>query len=285
MNYYNRHIGDWLQDTVHLSMIEDGAYSRLADQYYSKERPLPLDRSECYKLARARSKADRDAVDKILVEFFDETPDGYRHTRCDDEIAAYLVKAERNRLNGHKGGRPPNSVRNVSRETQPTAATDGNPEITHAPETQMVSETEPKPNLIQEPVTSSQRKETDLSGKPDPADFLVWYKAYPRHEARDDAAKTWIKRRKELPPLADMLAALDWQKRSGCLRPEFADGRSLIPLPATYLNKGRWKDARPQASVSVPTCCHCIRRAVVMRGGASYCAEHDPAETQRSAAA
>ncbi|MCW0014574.1 YdaU family protein, partial [Burkholderia pseudomallei] len=34
MNFWNRHIGDLIRDTVSLSMLEDGAYNRLLDQYY-----------------------------------------------------------------------------------------------------------------------------------------------------------------------------------------------------------------------------------------------------------
>jgi hypothetical protein len=122
--------------------------------------------------------------------------------------------------------------------------------------------------------------------KPDLDDFGAWYKAYPRHEAPDDARKAWDKRlrAKELPPLAEMLAAIEWQKRSGCLKPEFADGRSLIPLPATYLNKGRFKDAAPAAPRSLAAVClYCPEPALP----SGYCLKHDADERQfltRSAA-
>lgn len=92
MNYFEKHIGDFVKDTAHLSMIEDGAYNRLIDQYYSRERPLPLDLRECCKLARATSKPERDAVAYVLGEFFDRTDDGYQQKRCDAEIAHFLSK-------------------------------------------------------------------------------------------------------------------------------------------------------------------------------------------------
>ncbi|WP_412016179.1 DUF1376 domain-containing protein, partial [Burkholderia pseudomallei] len=50
MNFWNRHIGDLIRDTVSLSMLEDGAYNRLLDQYYQTERPLPLDKKLIYRL-------------------------------------------------------------------------------------------------------------------------------------------------------------------------------------------------------------------------------------------
>jgi len=77
VNYYEHHLGDYMRDTAHLSMIEDGAYRRLLDAYYAREKPLPLDDRECCKLARAATKADRSAVKYVLREFFDLREDGY----------------------------------------------------------------------------------------------------------------------------------------------------------------------------------------------------------------
>jgi uncharacterized protein YdaU (DUF1376 family) len=89
MNYYERHIGDFMKDTMGLTMIEEGAYNRLLDIYYAKEEPLPLDVKECYMLARANSKKERDAVDKVLIKFFRKTDDGFRKNRCDEVIEKY----------------------------------------------------------------------------------------------------------------------------------------------------------------------------------------------------
>ncbi|ABN90606.1 Uncharacterized protein conserved in bacteria [Burkholderia pseudomallei] len=92
MNFWNRHIGDLIRDTVSLSMLEDGAYNRLLDQYYQTERPLPLDKKLIYRLARATSAAERRAVDFVLETFFHARDDGYHQKRCDIEIAAYQQK-------------------------------------------------------------------------------------------------------------------------------------------------------------------------------------------------
>lgn len=92
MNYYSHHLGDYLRDTSHLSILEDGAYRRLLDIYYIREQPLPADMKECCKLARASSKAEREAVSYVLRQFFECTADGYRQHRADDEIARYADK-------------------------------------------------------------------------------------------------------------------------------------------------------------------------------------------------
>lgn len=95
MNYYEHHLGDYMRDTAHLTMLEDCAYRRLLDAYYIRERPLPVDLSECCKLARAASKPERDAVAYVLREFFSLAEDGYRQGRADDEIERYRVKRQK----------------------------------------------------------------------------------------------------------------------------------------------------------------------------------------------
>lgn len=89
MNYYERHIGDYIRDTVSLTMLEDGAYNRLLDQYYQSERPLPVDKKEIYRLARATTAPERKAVDYVLQRYFEVTAEGYRQKRCDEVIEQF----------------------------------------------------------------------------------------------------------------------------------------------------------------------------------------------------
>lgn len=95
MNYYEHHLGDYIRDTAHLSMLEDGAYRRLMDAYYIKETPLPVALRDVFRLVRAQSKQDREAVETVLREFFTEGPDGWRHSRCDREIGRFRDKSEK----------------------------------------------------------------------------------------------------------------------------------------------------------------------------------------------
>ncbi len=93
MNYYEHHLGDYLRDTAHLSMTEDGAYRRLLDAYYIAEAPFPDDKRELLKVARAVTKAEREAVDYVLKKFFVyEAGSGWLHSRCEREIARYKAK-------------------------------------------------------------------------------------------------------------------------------------------------------------------------------------------------
>lgn len=90
MNYYEHHLGDYAKDAGHLSLVEEGAYRRLLDAYYTRERALPVDLRECCKLARAQTKPERDAVAYVLGEFFRLEADGHHQGRADEEIERYL---------------------------------------------------------------------------------------------------------------------------------------------------------------------------------------------------
>lgn len=97
VNYYPHHIGDYAKDTAHLSMLEDAAYRRMLDVYYGTEKPLPADSMKVCRLVRARSLAERKAVDAVLTEFFVLEADGWRNKRADIEIVQAQSKAEKAR--------------------------------------------------------------------------------------------------------------------------------------------------------------------------------------------
>lgn len=167
MNYYSHHIGDYLIDTAHLSILEDGVYRRLMDRYYAMEAPLTNDETALFRVIRARSEEEKEAVRCVLSEFFTLTEAGWTHKRCDEEIAAYQMKSEANKANGIRGGRP----RKVKEEPKE------NPEIT-----QSVSENNPVITLTknQEPITNNQNKtpHTPQGGQGEKKSMAVSLKAY-----------------------------------------------------------------------------------------------------------
>lgn len=105
MKFYKRFPGDIQIKTGGLTMAEFGAYDRLLDHYYATEEPIPP--NEVYSIARAMSKADRDAVDKVLSRYFALDASGrYAQHRADEMIAEAQPKIEAARTNGRRGGRP-----------------------------------------------------------------------------------------------------------------------------------------------------------------------------------
>lgn len=161
MNYYSHHIGDYLLDTAHLTFIEDAAYRRLLDRYYTQEAPLVNDPAVLCRIVRAITPEEKAAVQAVLSEFFTLTEDGWSHKRCNAEIAAYQAKAQANRENGSKGGRPKKNPQ----ETQSVFC--GNPHKT------LTKNQEPLTNN-QEPKESTAKPKTRAPKKtPLPEDFAI----------------------------------------------------------------------------------------------------------------
>jgi uncharacterized protein YdaU (DUF1376 family) len=93
VNYYERHIGDYLKDTSHLSLLEHGVYTRLLDVYYTREGGIPADQAA--RLVGARSQEERDALEIVLREFFVLADGVYQQTRCEREIERFRAKSQK----------------------------------------------------------------------------------------------------------------------------------------------------------------------------------------------
>lgn len=92
MNFYQRHIGDFARDTAHLSQGQIGAYDLLLDFYYASEKPLPLESSDLYRIARAFTREEQKNVAKIISTFFTRADDGYVQKRVQEEIEKANLK-------------------------------------------------------------------------------------------------------------------------------------------------------------------------------------------------
>lgn len=144
MNYYSHNIGDYAQATSHLTLVEDAIYMRLLRRYYAEEAPIIDDLPQVCRWVGARTEDEKEAVKTILSEFFVLDNGAWTNKRADQEITLYQAKAETNRVNGKKGGRPSGKAK----ETHPVLAG-------------LANETQPKPtrNPNQEPITNNQETE------------------------------------------------------------------------------------------------------------------------------
>lgn len=222
MHHYPFHIGDYAAHTRHLSPIEDLAYRRLLDAYYLREGPLPADVPTTARLIGLR---DHEAeVGAVLREFFEDTSDGWRSTRCDEEIARYaaMVNGGRNGAAKRwaKGGDSPPIPRPKGGDREANAPPNGNQ----------------NQNQNQEPSPPKPPKGPDL--------FEEFWAAFPRKVGKDAAAKAFEKRKPDRAMLDRMLAAVAHQKASAEWQ---KDGGQFIPHPTTWLNQGRWQDEGVEA--------------------------------------
>lgn len=112
MNRYDFYPGDYLRDTLDLSMAEDGAYVRLMNWYYSKEKPIEDARK--FSITRAVTRKEKDTTQRILDMFFDKkTVDGitvWTNHRIEFEISKAAPRINAAKSNGKKGGRPKNTT-------------------------------------------------------------------------------------------------------------------------------------------------------------------------------
>lgn len=153
MHKYLHHIGDFMRDTVHLTALEECFYRRAMDFYYLNEKPLPKETQMVFRRLRANTEDEKQAVLNVLEDFFTEEEDGFHNKRCDAEIAGYVQNANKNRVNGKKGGRPPKNKPN-NNPNDSDSGEDENPEKTQS--VNLGSESESQKNLNHKPLTDNQ---------------------------------------------------------------------------------------------------------------------------------
>ena len=100
MIYWRRYPADYLVKTQRFSMLEDGAYGRLLDFYYTEEEPIPGVLDEVYDIAKATRPEEKKAVQRVLKLKFELRDGAYHNDRADQEIAV----ASKARENGAKNG-------------------------------------------------------------------------------------------------------------------------------------------------------------------------------------
>ena len=95
MNYYARHLGDYAKDTHHLTLMEHGVLNLLLDRLYSSEKPFS--HKEAYQICRPTTKAEKQAVERVLTDYFVDTGSGFVNHRALREIEKYHEKSNKAR--------------------------------------------------------------------------------------------------------------------------------------------------------------------------------------------
>jgi uncharacterized protein YdaU (DUF1376 family) len=113
MNYYTFHIGDFVRDTVHLDPMQELCYRRLIDLYYTNEGPL----TDVQRTLSRKIRIDENIVDEVLQEFFTLEDSGWKHKRCDEEIAKFYRRSEAARSAGKASAAARSDNRSTKRST------------------------------------------------------------------------------------------------------------------------------------------------------------------------
>lgn len=93
-------------------------------------------------------------------------------------------------------------------------------------------------------LTGTGQEQEQERGSAAPCGFEAFWSAYPRKQAKKDAAKAWEKLNPADELQAKLLAAVALQSQSESWR---AMGGKFIPLAATWLNGERWEDGATEA--------------------------------------
>jgi uncharacterized protein YdaU (DUF1376 family) len=150
MHFYPFNIGDYATATAHLEPLEDIAYRRLMDLYYSTEKPIPECLNKTARLIRMRTHSECIAI--VLDEFFNLESDGYHHDRIDVELFKFHEKSDK----ASKSAKARWKKAKKKQKVTPSSERNANALKTHS---EGNAKQEPINNK-QEPVTSNQ--ETSL---------------------------------------------------------------------------------------------------------------------------
>lgn len=213
---YQFHIRDYLTKTRHLTLLEDLAYRRLIDTYYTEELPLPVDPARAARLIAMPDNVTE--VTAVLSEFFTLEDSGWTNQRCDFEITKYHGKADSARR-ANKAKVEKKSLRS-----------------------ELITELKSEP--FQDATSKPKNQRTKEPSTP-VVGFESFWSSYPRKISKAEALKSFTKINPDQQVLEKMLAAVersklsaDWMKDSG----------QFIPFPSTWLNQRRWEDETEEAT-------------------------------------
>jgi len=236
LNFYKRYPADYQRKTARLTLAQHGAYTLLLDELYATETPLPADLNELYRICRAMSKPEQEAVRTVAEQFFPIGEDGLRHNRrAAKEIVEAGPAMKAARENGGKGGRPkkpkenPVGFRNENPDGNPLGFENGTQDEPNSKPPQNSELREEKENPPNPPV----------GGCPGFAEFWGYWPKNRRKGGRGVCEQHWRKQRLEaqaeaiLAHVKAMARSEDWTKENG----------QYVPAPIVYLRAKKWDGA------------------------------------------
>ena len=205
MHYYQHHIGDFIKATARLSDSQTIAYLRLLWMYYDTEKPLILD-TELLAFQIGTSIQD---TELLLRTFFILTDEGWKQTRCEEEISSYREFLNKKSMAGRASAEQRKNIRSTPvQQTLNDGSTDVQLTTNHKPITNI--------NIYND-------------------QFEMFWKSYPKKTAKESAKKAWIKIKPNDELIAKITKAVKDQKLS-------EREQQFIPHASTWLNNKRWED-------------------------------------------
>ena len=205
MHYYQHHIGDFIKATARLSDSQTIAYLRLLWMYYDTEKALILD-TELLAFQIGTSIQD---TELLLRTFFILTDEGWKQTRCEEEISSYREFLNKKSMAGRASAEQRKNTRSTPvQHTLNDSSTDVQLTTNHKPITNI--------NIYND-------------------QFEAFWKVYPKKTAKENAKKVWLRIKPNDDLIVKITKAVKDQKLS-------EREQQFIPHAATWLNNKRWED-------------------------------------------
>jgi uncharacterized protein YdaU (DUF1376 family) len=219
------YIADYLADTSHLNTMEHGAYLLLIMHYWRHD-GLPADEEyirRITKMTHHQWKKSRD----VLAKFFD----GWRHKRCDQEIAQAIEKSKANSANAKLS----HEVRRANAQRTQT-------------QSQSHTESEKKEKNIGR--SQATRPTADSS-------FQEFWKVYPKRSGTNPKAPAFQRFQAAVRGGAAPAEIIAGARRyADHMRAEKKIGTEFVKQSMTWLSQRLWEDyaatAPPDADFSKP---------------------------------
>lgn len=178
--WYPFYWSDYSGKTMHLTMVEHGAYMLLLRWVYTKNQPIPHEKR--YVICSAVSKKERGHVDSILAEFFVKNEDGWVNKRALEVIQDTENKKEKKACAGRLGGQKKSSNARNLLEQKPSndlltttttttieekenfAKEKHEKETDHAQADQRISPSHHQPDAGANPVTATAKPQPTYAG-------------------------------------------------------------------------------------------------------------------------
>jgi|GEM_PF-2628758 len=217
--YFRLYPTDYEADTAHLSILEDGAYSRLLRLcWVTPGCSLPDDEEWIFRRARAHSEEERQAVRTVISEFFARENHRVFQKRLVQEFEHADARHRSARENGSKGGRPTGALK-TKEKTKSYGLADENPNH----------------KLKKANQNQNQNHNTPLPPRGDDGFEFFWSKV-PRKIAKGGARKAFKAALKKASSEQITQGMVDYAESVKGKDPQY------IAHPSTWLNQERWSD-------------------------------------------
>jgi uncharacterized protein YdaU (DUF1376 family) len=233
--YLPLYTGDYQRDTLHLSMLEHGAYLKLLMYCWDQQGPAPDDDRKLAGICNARSKEEVTAVRAILEEFFVLMDGGWYNKRLEAELHKAEIASDQARIRGRMSAE---ARRQKYGTAQPRNALETLSIVSRKAPESLPNPPTPSPSPIEKP---------PLPPKGGDVKFAEFWSSYPKKVGKGAAEKAWATA-KVNGHHAEVMASLEKQKKSEQWQ---RDGGQFIPNPATWINQRRWEDELPPAGAEV----------------------------------